>query len=106
MTFRRILAPLTLLLLLAGCASMPLSSMVQLAALGRQGLERVERAQLRQSLATREPGTQRSFSVSAPFSSRPAQAASVTFWADLKLSTDGAWIALLDAAELKFNSRS
>jgi hypothetical protein len=182
MTFRRILAPLTLLLLLAGCASMPLSSMVQLAALGRQGLERVEPAQLRvrlsvsqgfeidvnrarlrltltaangasrdidlsleliersrfgrsagllrravpqptyllrltpqsaaelaalrQSLATREPGTQRSFSVSAPFSSRPAQATSVTFWADLKLSTDGAWIALLDAAELKFNSRS
>jgi hypothetical protein len=41
-----------------------------------------------------------------PFSSRPAQAASVTLWADLKLSADGAWIALLDAAELRFNSRS
>lgn len=63
MTFRRILAPLTLLRLLAGWASMP-------------------------------------------FSSRPSQATSVTFWADLKPSTDGAWIALLDAAELKFNSRS
>lgn len=182
MAVRRVLAPLTLLLLLAGCASMPLSSMVQLAAMGREGLERVDPAQLRvrlsvtqgfeidvnrarlrlsvtapggasrdvdlsleliersqfgrstgllrralpqptyllrltpqsaaelaalrQSLATRERGTRRSFSVSAPFSSLPAQATSVTFWADLKLSADGAWIALLDAAELKFTSRS
>jgi hypothetical protein len=30
----------------------------------------------------------------------------VILWADLKLSADGAWIALLDAAELRFNSRS
>jgi len=180
MALHRNVAPLTLLLLLAGCASMPLSSMVQLAAMGREGLERVDPAQvrvrlsvsqgfeidvsrarlrlsvtapsgasrdvdlsleliersrlersngllrratpqttyllrltpqsaaelaaLRQSLATRERGTQRSFS--APFSSRPAQATSVTLWADLKLSADGAWIALLDAAELRFNSRS
>ena len=182
MALHRIVAPLTLLLLLAGCASMPLSSMVQLAAMGREGLERVDPAQvrvrlsvsqgfeidvgrarlrlsvtapngasrdvdlsleliersrlersngllrratlqptyllrltpqsaaelaaLRQSLATRERGTQRSFSVSAPFSSRPVRATSVTLWADLKLSADGAWIALLDAAELRFNSRS
>jgi hypothetical protein len=60
---------------------------------------------LRQSLAARERGMRHTFSISAPFSSRPAQAKSVTFWADLKLSADGSWIALLDAAELKIKTR-
>lgn len=181
MAVSRFAAPIVLLCCLAGCASMPLSSMVQLAAMGREGLERVDPGQLRvrlsvsqgfeidvnrarlrlsvtapggasrdvdlslelierlqfgrstgllrralpqptyllrltpqsaaelasmrQSLATRERGARRSFSVSAPFSSRPAQAKSVTLWADLKLSADSSWIALLDAAELTFNTR-
>jgi hypothetical protein len=60
---------------------------------------------LRQSLAARERGMRHTFSISAPFSSRPAQAKSVTFWADLKLSAEGSWIALLDAAELKIKTR-
>ena len=51
MALHRIVAPLTLLLLLAGCASMPLSSMVQLAAMGREGLERVDPAQVRVRLS-------------------------------------------------------
>jgi hypothetical protein len=181
MALRHFVAPFALLWLLAGCAAMPLSSMLQLAAMGRDGLERVDPGQvwvrlsvsqgfeidvsrarlrlsvtvpsgasrdvdlsleliersrlersngllrsatlqptyllrltpqsameltaLRQSLAGRERGMRRSFSISAPFSSRPAQAKSVTFWADLKLSADGSWIALLDAAELKLKTR-
>jgi hypothetical protein len=182
MAFRHFVAPFALLWLLAGCVSMPLSSMLQLAAIGRDGLERVDPGQvrvqlsvsqgfeidvsrarlrlsvtapsgasrdlelslellersrlersngllrpatpqptyllrltpqsateltaLRQSLAARERGMRHTFSISAPFSSRPAQAKSVTFWADLKLSADGSWIALLDAAELKIKTRT
>ena len=43
------------MLLLAGCASMPLSSMVQLAAMGREGLERVEQRLRRRPLPYRLP---------------------------------------------------
>lgn len=46
------------------------------------------------------------FSVSAPFSKTPPKPKNVTFWADLKLSAEEAYMPLISGAELQFKNEA
>ena len=59
---------------------------------------------LKQSALAKDKRSKRTFSVSAPFSKVPSNPKSVKFWADLKFSNEGSWIALLDGAEIYFKN--
>jgi hypothetical protein len=58
--------------------------------------------EIRKSALAKDSRAKRTFSVSAPFSKTPKNPKVVTFWTDLKFSSDGSWVVLLDGAELSF----
>jgi hypothetical protein len=59
---------------------------------------------IRKSARVKGDRSRQTFSVTAPFSKTPQNPKSVKFWADLRFSHDGSWIALLDGAELDFKA--
>ena len=59
---------------------------------------------IRKSALAKDNRSKRTFSVSAPFSKTPNKPKAVTFWTDLKFSSDGSWVVLLDGAELVFKA--
>ncbi|MBM4233238.1 MAG: hypothetical protein FJ160_03515 [Gammaproteobacteria bacterium] len=55
---------------------------------------------IRKSALGKDSRAKRTFSVGAPFSKSPKNPKVVTFWTDLKFSSDGSWVVLMDDAEL------
>ncbi|MBM4231497.1 MAG: hypothetical protein FJ184_12245 [Gammaproteobacteria bacterium] len=60
--------------------------------------------EIRRSALAKDSRAKRTFSISAPFSKTPKNPQAVTFWTDLKFSSDGSWVVLLDGAELVFKT--
>ena len=58
-------------------------------------------ANVQRSLRTSEPASLQ-FTVEAPLSRTPADAKSMTFWADLRLAPGEPWLRLVDAATIRF----
>ncbi len=61
---------------------------------------------IRKTALAKDNRAKRTFSVSAPFLKTPNNPKAVTFWTDLRFSSDGSWLALLDGAELFFKNTS
>lgn len=61
---------------------------------------------IRKSAIAKDSRVKRTFSVNAPFSKTPNNPKAVTFWTDLRFSSDGSWLVLLDGAELLFKNTS